>query len=48
MKKHISLILMIVTCPGAISQAGVYGGGSGTEADPYLISDPNHMQEIGV
>lgn len=27
--------------------AGTYGGGSGIEGDPYLISDPNHMQEIG-
>jgi len=25
-----------------------YGGGSGSIADPYLISDPNHLQTLSV
>jgi hypothetical protein len=28
--------------------AGTYGGGIGTAEDPYIISDPNHMQAIGL
>lgn len=45
MKKLIILILLVGIAGNVFG--GVYGGGSGTEEEPYLISDPNHMQEIG-
>jgi len=45
MKKLIILLVLIGIAGNVLG--GVYGGGSGTEEEPYLISDPNHMQEIG-
>ena len=45
MKKLTILILLIGIAGNVLG--GVYGGGNGTEEEPYLISDPNHMQEIG-
>ncbi len=44
-KLIISFILLIGI--GSNVFAGTYGGGSGVEGDPYLISDANDMQEIG-
>jgi len=40
----LSLAIYIFTLP---AQAQNYGGGSGTPQYPYLIYDPNHMQQIG-
>jgi hypothetical protein len=41
----LSLFLVIHTC--IIPAQGKYGGGNGTEEDPYQIWDANHMQAIG-
>ncbi|MFC1783208.1 GLUG motif-containing protein [Planctomycetota bacterium] len=38
------IIICLLNMPGWAQ----YGGGSGTEGDPFLISEPNHMQAIGV
>jgi len=40
----LSLAIYIFTLP---AQAQNYGGGTGTHQYPYLIYDPNHMQQIG-
>ena len=37
------IIICLMSMPGWAQ----YGGGGGTEGDPFLISDPNHMQAIG-
>jgi hypothetical protein len=42
------VIIVVALIIGMVGSAvGKYGGGSGTEEDPYLISDANHMQAIG-
>jgi hypothetical protein len=46
MGRQFPLILLIFGICSGVVYAN-YGGGSGTEEDPYLISDPNHMQAIG-
>jgi hypothetical protein len=43
MKVCIAFIMLFLNS-FAIAQ---YGGGSGTELDPYLVADPNHLQAIG-
>jgi hypothetical protein len=39
--------LLMVLGPTTKQAWAKYGGGSGTEVDPYLIYDANHMQAIG-
>lgn len=39
------IVLNIVSVDSV--HAGTYDEGSGTELDPFIISDPNHMQAIG-
>jgi len=34
-------------CFLTLSAQGQYGGGNGTAQNPYLISEPNHLQAIG-
>ena len=41
---YVLLILLIASA----SMAGTYGGGSGSEADPFLISQPEHLNQIGL
>ncbi len=44
------LLLLAVTAMLVFAQCafcGTYGGGAGTAEEPYIIADPNHMQEIG-
>ena len=43
---HILLILLVMLT--SVSMAGTYGGGSGSEADPFLISQPEHLNQIGL
>ena len=38
-------VIIVLTFVGFLEAK--YGGGSGTEEDPYKISDANHMQSIG-
>jgi hypothetical protein len=40
-------VFFVICCFSLPSQAK-YGGGSGTPEAPYLISDANHMQTIGI
>ena len=47
MKKLIFISFIVLIGTSNNIYAGTYGGGSGIEGDPYLISDPNHMHEIG-
>ena len=48
-RKSVSLmvIFVLVVVLSGIVSAGTYGGGSGTETDPYLIYTAAHMNEIG-
>ena len=41
------LFLVLVICLFPLPAQAQYGGGSGTAAEPYLIYEPNQMQEIG-
>jgi hypothetical protein len=43
MKKLLLLLMLIITSNSLSAQ---FGGGSGTEIDPYLISTKEHLQEI--
>jgi len=36
-----------IVCLFTLSAQGQYGGGDGTALTPYIISEPNHMQNIG-
>ena len=40
-----SAILILALC--SVSWAGVYGGGSGTEADPFMINTAEQLNSIG-
>jgi len=42
----IVLVVMVLSC-FCTQVMGKYGGGSGILGDPYLISEPNHLQAIG-
>ena len=35
-------------CLFELNELGMYGGGSGTEADPYLLSLPIHLRELSL
>ena len=39
------LIMLLFAVPATL-RAQTFGGGSGTEIDPYIISTPAHMQEL--
>jgi len=45
MKIWVMVVLLLV---GANSVQAKYGGGQGTEAEPYLIDEPNQMHEISL
>lgn len=47
MKKLSVISFVVLIGIGSNVLGGTYGGGSGEPDTPYLISDPNHMQEIG-
>ncbi len=47
MNWKIGIVVMMVAFFAGQVFAGTYGGGKGTEAEPYLIDTPEHMQEIG-
>jgi len=40
------LLLLLTTCLFASSAQAKYGGGSGTELDPYIVSEPNHLNQL--
>ena len=42
-----NITILIVACCLTLPTQAKYGGGSGTEEDPYQIWDVNHMQAIG-
>ncbi len=41
------ITVLIALCGWCLSAQAKYGGGSGTQADPYLIYDANQMNAIG-
>ena len=41
------LFVLAITLSAGIAFCGTYGGGLGTEEDPYQISTASHIQEIG-
>jgi hypothetical protein len=47
-RKIIVLSVGVVVCLGTAVKAAVYGGGSGTEEDPYQIWTAAQMNEIGL
>ena len=42
------ITVIVVICFFALSAQAKYGGGSGTQEDPYLIYTANNMQTIGI
>lgn len=44
----IAVVIGLVISLTAFSQAGTYGGGSGTAEDPYQIRTPQQMNTIGI
>jgi hypothetical protein len=47
MGKFFTAIIILAVFLSTITQAATYGGGSGTAADPYLISTPEQLNMIG-
>ncbi|NIP27033.1 MAG: PASTA domain-containing protein [Phycisphaerae bacterium] len=47
MNKELLLAFFVVTVVTGPAFAGIYGGGSGTAQDPYLIYDASHLNTIG-
>lgn len=45
--RYLYLFIGFATCLFGLTAQAKYGGGSGTAADPYLISTPEQMNEIG-
>ena len=44
MKRH--FIFLLLCCMTATLSAQTFGGGSGTQSDPYKISTPAHLKEL--
>jgi len=44
--KFITIVILGILCASPAVQ-GKYGGGSGTEEDPYLIYTAEHLNQIG-
>ena len=48
MKRNLyTLMAAFVVLFSQYAYCGTYGGGLGTAAEPYIIADPNHVQQIG-
>lgn len=48
LNKGIGILFLGISCILTVSADGQYGGGTGEPEDPYLIYDPNQMNEIGL
>ena len=46
MRRVFLTVIVILSLWPLVCNAGVYSGGDGSEATPYLISDPNDWQEL--
>lgn len=44
--KHLLLLIALIIEIDSILLAGTYGGGSGTQGDPYIIATPSHLSEL--
>jgi hypothetical protein len=48
MKRLITICAVVVLFSSGYARAEIYGGGSGSETDPYIINTPEQMNAIGV
>lgn len=43
----LSYSFLVLSIFSSMVHAGIYGGGNGSQQDPFLIYSPDHMQQIG-